>query len=64
LHQKNITKKRHDRRPPPTLLFSVSPFEDKLKGRYFDSVEAIEVKSQAMLNTLTERDFQDAFKMA
>jgi hypothetical protein len=34
----------------------------KLKGRYFDTVEVIEAKSQAVLNTLTEHNFQDAFK--
>jgi hypothetical protein len=36
----------------------------KLKGRHFDTLEVIEAESQAMLNTLTEQDFQDAFKMA
>jgi hypothetical protein len=34
----------------------------KSKGRHFDTVEVIETESQAMLNTLTEHDFQDAFK--
>jgi hypothetical protein len=34
----------------------------KLKGCHFHTVEAIEAKSQAVLNTLTEHDFQDAFK--
>jgi hypothetical protein len=34
----------------------------KLKGRYFDTIEVIEAESQAFLNTLTEHDFQDAFK--
>jgi hypothetical protein len=34
----------------------------KLKGRHFDTIDAIEAESQAMLNTLTEHDFQDAFK--
>jgi hypothetical protein len=33
-----------------------------LKGRHFDRIEVIEAESQTMLNTLTERDFQDAFK--
>jgi hypothetical protein len=33
----------------------------KLKGRHFDTIEAIEAESQAVLNTLTEHDFQDAF---
>jgi hypothetical protein len=34
----------------------------KLKGLHFDTLEVIEAESQAMLNTLTEHDFQDAFK--
>jgi hypothetical protein len=34
----------------------------KLKGRHFDTIEAIKAKPQAVLNTLTEPDFQDAFK--
>jgi hypothetical protein len=33
-----------------------------LKGRHFDTIEAIETDSQAVLNTLTEHDFQEAFK--
>jgi hypothetical protein len=37
----------------------------KLKGRHHDTAEAIEAESQAVLNTLTEYDFMDAFtKMA
>jgi hypothetical protein len=28
----------------------------------FDTIEVIEAESQAVLNTLTEHDFQDAFK--
>jgi hypothetical protein len=34
----------------------------KLKGCRFDTIEAIEAESQAVLNTLTELNFQDAFK--
>jgi hypothetical protein len=34
----------------------------KLKGRHFDTIEVVEAESQAVLNTLTEHDFQDAFK--
>jgi hypothetical protein len=33
-----------------------------LKGRHFDTIELIEAESQAVLNTLTEHDFQDAFR--
>jgi hypothetical protein len=34
----------------------------KLKGRHFDTTDVIEAEPQAVLNTLTEHDFQEAFK--
>jgi predicted helicase len=34
----------------------------KLKRRHFDTIEGIEAESRSVLNTLTERDFQNAFK--
>jgi hypothetical protein len=34
----------------------------KLKSNHFCTIEAIEAESQAVLNTFTEHDFQDAFK--
>jgi hypothetical protein len=34
----------------------------KLKGCHFNTIEVIEAELQAMLNTLTEHNFQDAFK--
>jgi hypothetical protein len=34
----------------------------KLKGCHFDTIEMMEAGSEAVLNTLAERDFQDAFK--
>jgi hypothetical protein len=34
----------------------------ELKGHHFDTTEVIEAESQAVLNTLTEHDFQDAIK--
>jgi hypothetical protein len=34
----------------------------KLKGGHFDTTEVMEAESQAVLNSLTEHDFQDAFK--
>jgi hypothetical protein len=34
----------------------------KLKCRHFDTNEVIAAESQAVLDTLTEHDFQDAFK--
>jgi hypothetical protein len=33
-----------------------------LKGYRFDTIEVIEADSQAVLNTFTEYNFQDAFK--
>jgi hypothetical protein len=35
----------------------------KLKGRHSDTIDVIEAESQAVLNTLTEHDYQDAFKI-
>jgi hypothetical protein len=34
----------------------------KLKGRHLDTIGVIGAELQAVLNTLTEQDFQDAFK--
>jgi predicted helicase len=34
----------------------------KLKGLHFDTIEVMEAECQTVLNTLTEHDFQDAFK--
>jgi hypothetical protein len=34
----------------------------KLKGRHFYAMEVIKAESQAVLNTLTDHDFQAAFK--
>jgi hypothetical protein len=34
----------------------------KLKGRHFDTFEVIEAESRAVLNTVKEHDFQDAFR--
>jgi hypothetical protein len=31
-------------------------------SRHFDTIEVMDAESQAVLNTLTEHDFQDAFK--
>jgi hypothetical protein len=43
--------------------FSLFPrLKIKLQGRRFDTTEVIEAESQAVLNTRTEQDFQDAFK--
>jgi hypothetical protein len=43
--------------------FSLFPrLKIKLKFHYFDTIEVIVEESQAVLNTLTEHDFQNAFK--
>jgi hypothetical protein len=34
----------------------------RLEARHFDTIEVVEAESQAVLNSLTEHDFQDAFK--
>jgi hypothetical protein len=34
----------------------------KLKGRHFGTSEVIDAESQAVLNSLTKHDFQDALK--
>jgi hypothetical protein len=43
--------------------FSLFPWlKIKLKDCHFDTIEMIEADLQAVLNTLTEHNFQDAFK--
>jgi hypothetical protein len=34
----------------------------KLKGRRFDTIEEIQAESQTVLDTVTEKDFQEAFQ--
>jgi hypothetical protein len=47
---------------PHTPYFSLLPrLKIKLEVRHFDTIEVIEVDSQAVLNKLTEDDFQDGF---
>jgi hypothetical protein len=46
---------------PSTALFLFPRLEIKLKGRHLDTTEVIVAESQAVLNTLPEQDFQDAF---
>jgi hypothetical protein len=48
--------------PQPPYFPLIALLNVKLKGRHFDTTEVIEAESQAALNTLTEHDFQDAFK--
>jgi hypothetical protein len=48
---------------PHTPYFYLLPrLKIHLKGRHFVIIEVIDEGSQAMLNTLTEHDLQDAFK--
>jgi hypothetical protein len=48
---------------PHPPYFSLFPrLKLKLRGRHFDTTEVMEAESQAVLNTLTEHEFQDAFK--
>jgi hypothetical protein len=35
--------------------------KEKLKGRQFDTIEEIQAESLTVLDTLTEKDFQEAF---
>jgi hypothetical protein len=47
---------------PHPPCFNLFPrLKIKLKCRHFDTVEVMEAESHGMLNTLKERDFQDAF---
>jgi hypothetical protein len=46
----------------PSVTFLFPQLKIKLKGHHFDTTEVIEAESQAVLNSLTELDFQDAFK--
>jgi hypothetical protein len=48
--------------PHPPYFSLFLRLKIKLKRRHFDTIEVIEAESQAMLDTLTERDLQDAFK--
>jgi hypothetical protein len=34
----------------------------KLKGRRFDTIEEIQAEPQTVLDTVTEKDFQEAFQ--
>jgi hypothetical protein len=39
-----------------------SMLQMKLKGRQFDTIEEIPAESQKVLDTLTEKDFQEGFQ--
>jgi hypothetical protein len=46
----------------PCDFFLFIKMKLKLKGRRFDTTEEIQAQSQGVLDTLTEKDFQDAFQ--
>jgi hypothetical protein len=48
--------------PHPPYFYLFPQLKMKLKGRHFDRIQKIEAESQAVLNTITGHDFQDAFK--
>jgi hypothetical protein len=45
--------------PHPNYFSVFFHLRIKLKGGHFDTTEVIEADSEAVLNTLTEHDFQD-----
>jgi histone-lysine N-methyltransferase SETMAR len=46
----------------PCDLFVFPEMKLKLKGRQFDITEEIQAESYSVLDTLTEKDFQEAFQ--
>ncbi|PNF41538.1 hypothetical protein B7P43_G12319 [Cryptotermes secundus] len=46
----------------PCDFFLFLKMKIKLKGRRFDTAEEIQAETQTVLNTLTKKDFQDAFQ--
>jgi hypothetical protein len=45
----------------PSDFFIFPTMKLKLKGRRFDTIEEIQAELQRVLDTLTEKDFQEAF---
>jgi hypothetical protein len=45
-----------------SLLFLFPSLKTKPKGRHFGTAEVIEAESQAVLNSLTQHDFQNAIE--
>jgi hypothetical protein len=46
----------------PCGFFLFPKMKLKVKGRRFDTNEEIQAESQGVLDTLTEKDFQEAFQ--
>jgi hypothetical protein len=49
--------------PHPPCFFLFPRLKIKFKDRHFETIEFIEAVSEAVLNTLTEYYFQNAFKI-
>jgi hypothetical protein len=64
LTKNNVTGVLHPTNSPDLAPsdFSLPQLKIKLKGHRFDTIEVIEAESQVVFNTLTEHEFQDAFK--
>jgi hypothetical protein len=54
--------KQYNCRPQPIPLLTVPQLKTKLKGCHFDTTGVTEAELLAALNTLTDHDFQDAFR--
>jgi hypothetical protein len=61
-HNGIFDQKQHYLSPTHHTFSRVSLIEDKSERSPFDAIDVIEAALQAVLNTLTEHDFQDAFK--
>jgi hypothetical protein len=61
-NKKFSTKKNMTIVPHPPYFSLFHQLKIKLKDRHFYTIEVIKAESQAVLSTLTEHDFQDAFK--
>jgi hypothetical protein len=46
----------------PCDFFPFPKMKLKLKGRRFDTIEEIQGESQRVLDTVTEKDFQESFQ--
>jgi hypothetical protein len=46
----------------PCVFFLFPKIKLKLKGRRFDTTEEIQAESQRVLDSVTEKDFQEAFE--
>jgi hypothetical protein len=61
-HQGTFDQKQHDSHLHPPYLSLLLRLKEKTERPSFDIIEVIEAESQAVVNTLTEHDFQDAVK--